>query len=71
MQRRQPDFAAIIAGLQTAGLSRSEIARQTRTSQPYISRLAIGDRRVPSWPVGDALLGLAQKHNPAGLIKKI
>jgi transcriptional regulator with XRE-family HTH domain len=70
MQQRAPNFADIIAGLQSAGLSQAEIARQARVSQPYISQIAQGARRAPSWPVGDALLTLALKHAGPKIIRK-
>lgn len=56
-----PDFAAIIAGLESAGLGRSEIARQAGISKTYVTQLAAGDRREPRWTVGDRLLNLAEK----------
>lgn len=66
---REPHFGDLIQGLLSAGLSRSEIARQIKVSPPYIGRLAVGERREPSWSVGQALIGLARKH-AAPTVKK-
>lgn len=43
------DLAAMIAGLEATGLSRPEIAAQTKLSKNTIHRAAHGDIRQPSY----------------------
>lgn len=45
-----PDqFAAIIAGLESQGISRSDIAKGAGISRATVWRLAVGDARLPSY----------------------
>ena len=67
---RTPDFAALIAGLELAGLKRSDIARQANLSPAYVTQLAAGTRREPSWSIGNRLVGLAEKKLPEFAIAK-
>ncbi len=54
-------FAAMIAGLTQAGLTRGEICRKTGLSPASISRAASGQMRQPSYGTFNALSRLCEK----------
>lgn len=62
MDRPDPDFRAIIAGLEASGLRRTDIARQLHVSRSCITRIGSGQRPTPSWSVGAGLVSLAERH---------
>jgi transcriptional regulator with XRE-family HTH domain len=45
------DFAALIAGLESAGLSRAEIAQAAHVARVTVWRLAVGETSQPSFEV--------------------
>jgi transcriptional regulator with XRE-family HTH domain len=61
---RSPNFSALLAGLESAGLSTGEIARQSGLHRTTIWRLRQGEIRRPSWDAGDRILSLAKKTAP-------
>lgn len=54
-------FAAMIAGLQGAGLSRGEICRRAGLSPATISRACNGQMRAPSFATYDRLVRLCER----------
>jgi transcriptional regulator with XRE-family HTH domain len=46
---RTPDFAALIAGLESAGMTRGQIAASCHLSRNTVWRLATGEMRAPSY----------------------
>ena len=51
----------IIFDIQASGLTQTEIAERCKCSQSTISELASTPDRVPTWPIGAALLDLHKK----------
>jgi len=56
------DLAAIIAGLEAAGLSRPEIAVEARLSRNTVHRAACGDMRQPSYSTVQRLVNIFDRH---------
>jgi transcriptional regulator with XRE-family HTH domain len=54
-------FESIIAGLQGAGLSRTDICRQTGLSQATIWRAVHGEMRAPAFETYQRLAHLAER----------
>jgi transcriptional regulator with XRE-family HTH domain len=54
-------FQTMVAGLQDAGLSRTQICRQTGLSQATIWRAVHGEMRAPAFDTYDRLVRLAEK----------
>jgi transcriptional regulator with XRE-family HTH domain len=51
----QENFAAMIAGLEATGISRTEIARQCHVSRGTVWRLAQGIGKEPTWSTGRSI----------------
>jgi hypothetical protein len=51
----------IISDIQASGLTQTEIAERCKCSQSTISELSSTPDRVPTWPIGAALLELRKK----------
>lgn len=58
-------FAAIIAGIESTGMTKSEIARETGLSRQTLWRLSIGETSRPSYDTYARLKSLADRHNRA------
>jgi transcriptional regulator with XRE-family HTH domain len=56
------NWIAIIDELLKAGLTQSRIADHCGTTQSHISFLRTGERKRPSWELGNALLKLHAEH---------
>lgn len=56
------DLAAIIAGLEATGLSRTEIANQARLSRNTVWRMAQGEVREPTYSSVMRIKGLADRR---------
>lgn len=58
MTRRHVDFTRLIGEMRSTGLQLTEIARRCHCSLSTISIISRDPRRVPSYPVGAALVAL-------------
>lgn len=52
------DWKALIRAIQGSGLTQWQIAELCDTGQSHISCLARGERRCPSWDLGERLRAL-------------
>jgi transcriptional regulator with XRE-family HTH domain len=64
MPNQTEQFQAMIAGLESAGLSRAEIARRAGLSRMTVWRLAEGEGREPLYRTVRAIEAVQQKFCP-------
>ncbi|WP_042778879.1 helix-turn-helix domain-containing protein [Sinorhizobium fredii] len=57
------EFAALIAGIRSQGLTPSEIARETGLSRMTVWRLSVGETSRPSYDTIVRLKSLAARRN--------
>jgi IS30 family transposase len=61
---RPTNFSAVLAGLESAGYSSGDIARQSGVHRSTIWRLKTGEIRAPKFDAGERILSLAKKAMP-------
>lgn len=59
MHSPQEQFASMIAGLEAAGLSRSDIARQADVSKATVTRLGNGNGKAPGYVTVEKIKSLS------------
>ncbi|MDX0230258.1 helix-turn-helix domain-containing protein [Sinorhizobium meliloti] len=63
-------FAAIIAGIESTGMTKSEIARETGLSRMTVWRYSVGEFSKPSYDTVIRLQALAERRAVTDMLRK-